>query len=208
MDSDKFIRKVVEQLTHELRPNDALKAFTTNPVLIGQYAEESVRRLVARRVAPLRVSTGAVVDPATTPDPKLPQVDTIVWTPSPAPALFEAGDFGLIPRGSSMGILEIKRSNYRGVVRALTQRLTFPRVRAIVADPMPTEDGKFERLPALGVVCIREGGKTDRGLEKLIEQGRVVLLVRAGRQHASGAPARCLRPYQLPLVSPLTSEAP
>jgi hypothetical protein len=178
MDSDDFLREVVAELTHELRPNDAIKRFTANPTIIGQYAEESVRKLVRKTIAPLRVSTGAVVDPVTVPDDKLPQIDTIVWTPSPAPALFEAGDFGLIPRGSSMGILEIKRSDYRGVSRSLTQRLTPKLVRTLVADPMLGEGGKFERLPALGVVCIREHTNKDKNskLDRLVQQGRVVVL--------------------------------
>lgn len=177
MDSDAFLREVVRQLTHELQPNESLKgAFTTNPAIIGQYAEESVRALVRRTVDPLRVSTGAVIDPATTPDPKLPQIDTIVWTPSPAPALFEVGHFGLIPRGSSMGVLEIKRSDYRGVAKQLADRLTPDKVRPLVADPMPAEGCTFERLPALGVVCIRESGRADRRLDTLVQQGRVVVL--------------------------------
>jgi len=177
VDGDAFLREIVKQLTHELRPNDSLKkVFTTNSAIIGQYAEESVRALVRRTVAPLRVSTGAVIDPATTPDPKLPQLDTIVWTPSPSPALFEVGSFGLIPRGSSMGILEIKRSDYRGVGSQLAQRLTLEKVRPLVADPMPAEGCAFERLPVLGVVCLREGVRTDKKLDKLIGQGRVVVL--------------------------------
>ncbi len=177
MDSDVFLREIVKQLTHELQPNDSLKkVFTTNPAIIGQYAEESVRALVRRTVAPLRVSTGAVIDPTTTPDPKLPQIDTIVWTPSPAPALFEVGHFGLIPRGSSMGVLEIKRSDYRGVAKQLVDRLTPDKVQSLVADPLAAEGCTFERLPALGVICIRESQKADQRLDRLVEQRRAVVL--------------------------------
>jgi hypothetical protein len=176
MQSDEFLQKLAVQLAHQLRPNDAIKQFTGNSDIIGQYAEESVRELVRKTVAPLRVSTGAVLDLLTVPDDKLPQLDTIVWTPSPSPAIFESGHFGLIPKGSSMGILEIKRSDYRGVTQNLEERLNPDRVRHLVAESIAGEQN--ERLPALGVICIREHpakGKHNK-LDQLIEQRRVVVL--------------------------------
>lgn len=61
----------------------------------------------------LRVSTGSVID-YPLPDSLL-QIDVILWAPHPAPGVYEVDDFGLVPRSSAFGVVEIKRSNYSGV---------------------------------------------------------------------------------------------
>src|SRR5947209_5396581 len=110
-----FVDHLIEQLARELTANNAIRKFTTNKDIIGAYAEASVRQLVARIVDPLRVSRGGIVWEGICPD-DVPQVDTIIWSPCPMPAMFEAGDFALVPRGSAHGFLEIKRSNYKNTV--------------------------------------------------------------------------------------------
>jgi len=104
---------VAEQLVSELKPILAIKGVTSNTDLLGKYTEAAVRSLVHRIVQPMRVSTGAVLDhPMPVP---LRQIDIIVWAPFPAPALFDVEGFGLVPKSSAFGVIEVKRSNYSGV---------------------------------------------------------------------------------------------
>jgi hypothetical protein len=152
----------------------------------ASYADPCLRRnlciiQVARIVFPLRVCTGAVVSETLCDKPKqVPQLDMIIWSPAPAPALFEAGDFGLVPRGSCFGILEIKRSAYKHVGRDLKARLCEELVRKLVADPPPgqrpsADPDLYPDFPAMGVICIK--GKTrDRELEELLQRGHAVVL--------------------------------
>ena len=58
---------------------------------------------------PLKVSTRAVIAPEMV-DAKeeIPQIDTIIWQPNPFLGIFRSGDFALIPRQSSLAILEVK----------------------------------------------------------------------------------------------------
>ena len=60
----------------------------------------------------MRVSTGGVIDQDQIPGANIPQLDTIAWIPGPVAAIFEVGDFGLVPRSSCLGFLEIKSSAY------------------------------------------------------------------------------------------------
>jgi hypothetical protein len=58
----------------------------------------------------MRVSTGTILDyPLAS---KLPPIALIIWTPFPSPAIFEVGDFALVPKSSAFGLIEVKRSNY------------------------------------------------------------------------------------------------
>ena len=177
MKPDEYLLTLAGQLAHDLTANGAIKRFTTNPELIGAYAEATVRQLVARIVSPLRVSRGTIVYEGNCPK-DLSQLDTIVWSPCPVPAIFEAGDFAFVPRGSAMAFLEIKRSNYSGVGASLCEvlskeeELIVPRlsIRRNGADPV--------HLPAtLGVVCLREKPRSDPKLDKLVEQRRAVVLL-------------------------------
>src|SRR5690349_500922 len=98
-DVQTFLEVLAPQVLAELRPPAELKTFTTNPALVGGYVEAAVRALIRRYLFPLRVSTGAVIDQSNAPGAQnLPQLDTIVWTPSPVPAIFEVGEFALVPR--------------------------------------------------------------------------------------------------------------
>lgn len=94
MTGQEFLKALAEQIVAELQPNEGIRRFTTNPAVIGAYAEASVRQLVARIVFPLRVATGAVISEQLCSRPReVPQIDTIIWSPSPAPAVFAAGEF-------------------------------------------------------------------------------------------------------------------
>ena len=69
MTGQEFLHLLAEQFVSELQPNEAIRKFTTNSDVIGAYAEASLRQFVARVVAPLRVSTGAVVSEQLCSDP-------------------------------------------------------------------------------------------------------------------------------------------
>lgn len=105
---------IAEPLSHELQLILNMKQVTRNTVLLGSHTEALVRRLSRRVVDPLlRVSTGSVIDYPLADS--LPQIDVILWAPHPAPTVYEVDDFGLVPRSSAFGVVEIKRSNYSGV---------------------------------------------------------------------------------------------
>jgi len=190
MNGQEFLELLAEQLVVELQPNKAIRKFTTNPDIIGAYTEASLRQMVARIVHPLRVSTGAVISEqlCSTPN-KVAQIDTIIWIPSPAPAIFCAGEFGLVPRGSCMGIMEIKRSAYSEVGKELEAALDEKRVLSLVADPLfNTDNSDFPGYPALGVVCIREKGKSDRHLDNLIKKGHAIILFELSGEYLTPCP--------------------
>jgi hypothetical protein len=178
MNGQEFLELLAEQIVVELRPNKAIRKFTTNPDIIGEYAERSLRQMISRFVHPLRVSTGAVISEQLCSTPKtVPQIDTIIWIPSPAPAIFCAGEFGLVPRSSCMGIMEIKRSVYSEVGKKLEDALNEDRVKKLVADPLfKTDNPDISAYPALGVVCLREKGKSDDKLDNLIKKGHAIVL--------------------------------
>jgi hypothetical protein len=115
MTVEEYLSKVIaEPLTHELQLILNMKEVTEDTDLLGGYTEALVRRLSRRVVYPLlRVSSGSVID-YPLPD-LLPQIDVILWAPYPAPSVYEVDDFGLVPRSSAFGVVEIKRSNYSGV---------------------------------------------------------------------------------------------
>lgn len=115
MTVEEYLSKVIaEPLSHELQLILSLKEVTRNTELLGKHTEALVRNLSRRVVSPLlHVSTGAVID-YPLPD-VLRQIDVILWAAHPAPSIYEIGDFGLVPRSSAFGLVEIKRSNYSGV---------------------------------------------------------------------------------------------
>jgi hypothetical protein len=113
-----------------------------------------------------------VIDQSNKPsDPKLPQVDTIIWTPSPVPAVFEVGEFAMVPRSSSLGVLEVKSSAYD--TGALDTRLSDHLLRKLVADAIP---GEPEPLLGLGVICVRLAKQSRRRVEHMRNTASVVVL--------------------------------
>jgi hypothetical protein len=168
-----YLKRIAEQLVHELQPIVAMKEMTRNSDLLGAYAEAAVRNLVHRAVSPMRVSTGAVID---YPEPpSLRQLDIIIWMPHPAPAIYEVERFGMVPRSSAFGVLEVKRSNYSGVEDKFDGFMQDARNRKIVSDPFHSLPGD-DRLPALNVVTVLEKGASRR-LEEMIDRKSTVAII-------------------------------
>lgn len=185
MTGQEFLHLLAEQFVSELRPNEAIRKFTTNSDVIGAYAEASLRQFITRVVSPLRVCKGAVVSEQLCSEPsRVPQIDAIIWSPSPAPAIFNVGDFGLVPRSSCFGIMEIKRSAYSGVGKKLAESLNEDRVYSLVADVAKnimvqqehSENAHFSIYPGIGVICLKEDNRSDSELDDLIQKGLAVIL--------------------------------
>jgi hypothetical protein len=134
-DPSDFLFQLAPQILAELRPPKELKLFTKNSAIVGDYVEAGVRQLVRKYLAPIRVCSGGVIDQAQSPGGYIPQLDTIAWIPGPVPAVFEAGEFALVPRSSSLGILEVKSSAYD--VDALAERTEPDFVNTVTADLEP-----------------------------------------------------------------------
>ena len=110
----------------------------------------------------------------------LPQIDTIAWVP--CPAVFEVGEFALVPRSNSLGVLEVKSFYYDppkfeaalepGRIRSVTELLEEEMRNGLGAD-----------IFGLGVICLRQANQGPGNLEELRNSGRAVVLVRSeGRQ--------------------------
>jgi hypothetical protein len=154
-----------------------------NPALVGGYVEGAVRSLIRRYLLPLRTCHGAVIDQENIPAAKdLPQLDVIAWTPLPVPAVFEAGEFAVVPRGSSVGVLEVKSSLYDGAKASLQAFLDPERVKKVTADyvelsPIVQFPGLSSFLPALGVVCILAKGQAlGNDISQLRTSGQIAVL--------------------------------
>jgi len=172
MELAQYLDTVAEQLVNELRPILAIKGVTENPDLLGKYTEAAVRRLVNQVVQPMRVCTGAVIDhPIPVP---LRQIDLIIWAPFPAPALFDVEGFGLVPRSSAFGVIEVKRTNYSGVEDKLDGFFSDVAERRIVSDTGAAV-ADFGRNAGIGVISLLEKDPSSR-LQKHIAAGQVVAI--------------------------------
>jgi hypothetical protein len=164
-DPKTFLEQLAPHILAELKPPEDLKKFTRNSDVVGHYVEASVRQLVRRYLAPIRVCTGAVIDQAQSPgSEKIPQLDTIAWIPGPVSAVFEVGEFGLVPRSSCLGILEVKSSAYSSAIVDLRKRTKPYFVRSVTADL--EGDGREGEL--LGYV--RDGGSFGMGVVSLLQK--------------------------------------
>jgi hypothetical protein len=88
-----------ESFAHPLSANNLLSKFITNSAVTGAYAETWVRFIAGTMLPQFRVPTGAIIRPTdqTRNLSSFPQCDLIVWNPSVLPALFEQGEFALVP---------------------------------------------------------------------------------------------------------------
>jgi len=174
MDVTQHMQFIAKQLAHELQLVAGMKEVTSSPPLLGAYAEAAVRRLVHRMVSPMRVCSGAILD---FPQPdKLRQIDAIIWAPYPAPAILEAEGFGLVPRSSAFGVLEIKRSNYPKATKELqTFAATFPKAKPVL---LGADDFSTNITPGMGVVCVLENKVSER-LASLFDSQRAVAIIKA-----------------------------
>lgn len=96
-----------------LQANGLLSAFVTNANVTGAYAEAWVRSMTRNMLSHrFRVSTGAVIRSGDRIQGlrKVPQCDLIVWDPSDLPAVFESGEFALVPSFAARAIIEVKRT--------------------------------------------------------------------------------------------------
>jgi len=167
MDPQKYLELLGSQLAHELTAHDKIRAFVgRHPDLIGNYAEASTRDFISRVVAPLKVSTGTILyEENYGKEP--PQLDAIVWSPNPVPAIFEGGNFAIVPRGSAHGYFEIKSSSYKNTGEVVAQKLAYAE-KLIV----PRLEGY---IGALGVVCVAT--KPDKKLLQLVKEKRAAILL-------------------------------
>ena len=177
MKENQYSKYLAEELVYQLIPNTRIKNFIKNPAVIGAYAENAVRSFIKGVVDPLKVSTGAVIAPEMVEaKEKIPQIDTIIWQPNPFPGIFCSGDFALIPRESSLAILEVKRSNYSKVGEQIKKVLDqedslTKRVK------IGYREDRESKYSSLGVVCLQEKkNPSDPELEALIKNERVVVL--------------------------------
>jgi hypothetical protein len=182
MTVDEHVQRVVDQIARDdLAQIDALKDWTTNPALLGALAEACVRRLISRVVYPLRVSSGTIVDYPVAEN--LPQIDAIVWAPFPAPAVFDVGDFAVVPRSSAFGAFEIKRTNYATVNAAGWYNPATWRARLIEAEATIGDTDEA----SLGVVCILDQAPSN-SLQAQIDRHEVVAIFDARGPQAEVRP--------------------
>jgi hypothetical protein len=167
--AQEFLHMLAERIVDDIQPPSGVWKMTHNTDVTGAYAEQAVRELVRRYVSPLRVSSGSVVDVSNEPGECVPQLDTIIWAPCPVAAIYERGDFAVVPRGSSFGVLEIKSSGSN--IDRIQEQISPEVVKHVTADTLSVEGGFF---PGLGVICVL-GRDHFAAFEKL-PRGRVVAL--------------------------------
>lgn len=162
------LRALAHNIAHELQPSLDLKALAHgNSDIIGFHAEAVVKRLIRRAVYPMRVSHGSVWD---FPRKPLRQTDVILWSPYPAPAIYEVDDFAVVPRSNVFGVIEIKRSAYKGADKALANFVQAAPDLAWTPNVGTTRAG-------LGVVCVVEKNPSAL-MQSLLASGDVVAIFR------------------------------
>jgi len=194
-----------EQLVDSLSANIKLKEFTRNTDVIGAYAEITITEFIKRFSSPLLCSTGTVISPSLTKSGNvLKQLDLMLWSPTPLPAIFEVSSFALVPEQCVHGVIEIKRSAYTNVGKAIKENIDwvenhvegFLNINFDLAAKLKEKiknNSKGSKLDvsaialddllkrdkyhiALGVICIREQGQNDKVLDDLISDGRALVL--------------------------------
>jgi hypothetical protein len=133
-----FAAAYAQALAQPLQTDGLLNRFVTNRAVTGAYAEAWIGRHVRSMLGlKFRISTGAVVRASDSRRDlsKVPQCDVIIWDPSELPAVFETGDFALVPLHSVRAIIEVKRttSNVDGFQDQLKKRRSLlPRRRPLM----------------------------------------------------------------------------
>lgn len=175
MDANEFLNSLAGQLVRDLSSQGAIGSLTTNPELKGAYAEALIRVFIKRAVAPLRVSRGAIISEQNSPQ-DVKQLDAIIWSPNPLPAIFEAEDFAIVTRGCAWGFLEVKSSNYKGTSKTIKEKLDLESTLLVRPAWFTKPDGRHYQR-SIGVICIYDMEKSDGELAKLIEEKRVVAML-------------------------------
>jgi hypothetical protein len=174
MQPKEWLQFLCEQLGREWTDLPAVRKISKNHVLYGAYVEGSVRQFITRFVSPLRTSTGTIVYEDNFGE-NSPQLDAIIWHPSPLPPIVEVGEFALVPRMGGLAYLEIKASNYNSNVgRRIEEKLDL--VDTLVPKLEPSDIQINDR--ALGVVCVHSADIKDEILDRLISEKRVAVMVR------------------------------
>ncbi|MFB9143934.1 DUF6602 domain-containing protein, partial [Vibrio artabrorum] len=195
--SDYFWKTYTEQLVNSLTANNEIIKFTSNPAVIGAYAESAVTELIRNFMTPHICSTGSLIGTAQVGE-KLKQLDLMIWSPTPLPAIFDTAGFALVPQQSVHGVIEIKRSAYSSVGKNMKDTLDWVEKNVEGYRQLKPEVLKFVqeggdlnmlvgKLPhevfdidenhiALGIVCVKESKQKDKTLDSLIEAGRAVVL--------------------------------
>lgn len=217
MNLNAYYEFLIHELTENLTANERLKKITTNPAILGAYAESSVRAFIQKIVAPHRISTGTIISPKMLSESQnLRQIDLIIWTPLPLPAIFESGEFAVVPYQSCLGFLEIKRSNYTGACASIASLLAradeFVKGTPGALTNRVTRSGKAQNgkeysisgkieiqkvdhgKKGMGVICLRDHHHTDKDLDALVEKEDVsVLLDRLDSGQIKPNPAGVIR---------------
>ncbi len=179
IDAREWVRLICEELVNPVLSVERFKLMCDQHDLKGMQAEATVRNLVERFVVPLRVSHGTILHEDNAAGNKAPELDLIIWQPSPLPPMFEVGSFAIVPRGSAVGMMEIKRSNYNGEVGSKIKE------KLDLADSLVWNyDGLLKQMlelnqRALGVVCLRDTTIKDEILDRLVAEGAAVVLLEA-----------------------------
>ncbi len=208
-----YWRRYSEELAEQLTANDRIVSFTQNSAVIGAFAEASIIQLVRRMVAPYRCSTGSIISSGDSSGTEsLKQLDLILWMPSPYPAIFESGDFALVPAESVLGVVEVKRSLYNKVGTNLRSTLDWVEARCegvpqpaaiaheLILNSQPEASRYLDREDwkpdpfhlALGVVCLRSAHQRDAEFEALVEEGRAVCLQTRSDDHLDPIPSHLM----------------
>lgn len=182
-----FLHQLAPYILADLQPPQAFKQFTSNSDIVGAYIEAGVRKFVRAYLSPIRVSTGAVIDQAQSPGSEIPQLDAIAWIPNPAPAVFEVGEFALVPRSNCLGILEVKSSVYSSKAMKQLEKRSSPKfvgpvTAEILDDGHEGEVINVRSCFGMGVVSIllKSQRKYLERLNALREANRVVTLFEEG----------------------------
>jgi hypothetical protein len=176
--AQEHVDRYAERFADELQPILHIDGITENTDLLGAYTEAALRNLIRRGYQPLQVCRGGVLD---YPQERLAQTDIIIWSPHPAPPIFNIEGFGLVPRSSVFGILEVKKSNYSGVDIELGKFVSDIDKMREEADA----GGMPSNFPtrALGVVAALKK-KPSRRLSQLMDKKKAVAIfdLRAGQR--------------------------
>lgn len=132
MTPQKYLNLLFEELVRELKPLDTFRQYVgSNSALLGGYAEAAIRGFISRFLEPLHIAHGSIIHPGNY-GKKHPQLDSIVWSSTVAPPIFEKENFAIVPRGSAHAILEIKSSCYLKKDDVLKIEKTFEGANALL----------------------------------------------------------------------------
>ena len=102
--AQEHVHRYAERFSDELQPILNIDGITENPDLLGSYTEAALRNVIRRALQPMHICRGGILD---YPQGKIAQHDVFIWAPYPAPAIFDVEGFGIVPRSSAFGVMEV-----------------------------------------------------------------------------------------------------